>query len=118
MFEKYYSPDQLDYLEKRKEQVGEEAIQAAQTAWAELFTGFETAREQGADPASEDVQALAREAMGLIQQFTGGDSGVEGSLGNMVGENRESMYQMWGVSPDVGDFMGRAMAALQQADGD
>lgn len=33
MFEKYYTPEQLEYLEERKERVGEERIREVQAEW-------------------------------------------------------------------------------------
>lgn len=118
MFEDYYSTEQLQYLADRKTEVGEERIQAVQTEWTELFSGFETEMTEGAEPTSEGVQKLARRAAGLIAEFTGGDQGVAGSLGRMVGDNRESMYRMWGISPEVGEYMGKAMAALREGGGE
>ena len=38
-FEKYYTPEQLQYLEERRREIGEERIRAAEAEWAELIHG-------------------------------------------------------------------------------
>jgi len=82
-YEKYYTPEQLEQLEEHAGEVGEERIQAVQQEWTELFADYQAAMEEGCDPASDEVQALARKSAALIQEFTGGDEAIEASLGNM-----------------------------------
>jgi len=115
MHDKYYTPEQLEKLEERKETVGEERIQEVQAEWARLFERFGAEMEKGTAPTEEPVLEIARQAMSLIKEFTGGDAGIRQSLGTMVSENRESMYEHWGVDPKVGEYMGQAMAALHMA---
>ena len=110
-FEKYYSPEQLDYLKKRAEEVGPERIARAQEDWTELFAAFREARERGDDPTSQNVRELARRARELIEAFTGGDEGVRQSLGKMYAENPD-MPQKWGVEPELWSYVNAAQAAL------
>jgi hypothetical protein len=70
----------------------------------------------GSDPTAKLVQALARRWLDLIQEFTGGDGGIEQSL--------QTMYQQEGVEaasrgavvePEataMWEFMGRAIEKL------
>lgn len=110
MFEKYYTPEQLETLKQRRELVGEERIKQVETEWQQLIEQARAFMEKGADPASELVQILARRWQGLIDEFTGGNSGIEQSL--------NTMYQQEGVetaSRCVGDsalweYMGKAIA--------
>ncbi len=115
MYDKYYTPEQLEKLEQRRETVGEERIHEVKAEWARLFERFGAEMEKGTDPVDESVLEIARQATGLIQEFTGGDAGIQQSLGHMVSENRESMYAQWGVDPKVAEYMGQAMAALHLA---
>ena len=81
--DKYYTPEQLEYLERRRREVGEERIREAEAEWAELIAAVRAEMEAGTDPSTERVQALARRWMGLVEEFTGGDPGIERSVGNM-----------------------------------
>lgn len=110
--EKYYTAEQLRYLEDRRRLVGEERISEAQREWADLFGRFAAALEGGTDPASESVLALARKARDLIAEFTGGDAGITASLARMQRDDPRSMYDRWGVEPEVAEYMGRAMKEL------
>jgi DNA-binding transcriptional MerR regulator len=118
-FEKYYSPDQLDYLRKRSTEVGAERMQGAQRDWQELFAAYGKAMAQGLDPASEEVQSLARKSAALIEEFTGGDEGIRESLSAMYrAEGAENVLQHQDVQmePGVWEYMGRASAALRKSE--
>lgn len=82
-FERYYTPEQLEGLGRRREEVGEERIRAAEAEWAELMEQVRREMAAGTDPSSERVQRLARRWMELVNEFTGGDPGITRSVGNM-----------------------------------
>lgn len=73
--------------------------------------------EAAIDPAGEPVQALARKAKSLIEEFTGGDPGIQRSLNNMYRDDSDAMYARWGVDAGVAEYMGKAMAALSPKEG-
>ena len=81
--EKYYTPEQLEYLEGRRREFGDEKIRAFEEEWRTLIEAVKTEMEAGTDPSDERVQRLARRWMELVGAFTGGDPGVARSLGNM-----------------------------------
>jgi DNA-binding transcriptional MerR regulator len=81
--EKYYTPEQREQLERRRQEVGEERIREVQAEWPELMQKVNAEMEAGTDPADERVQELARRWMGLVREFTGGDAGIHRSLSNM-----------------------------------
>ena len=116
MFEKYYTPDQLEYLRKRGETVGAERIQQVQKEWNELFAGFRAAMEKGLPPDSPDVEVLARKSKGLIAEFTGGDPGIESSLRNLFrGEGVEAINRHGQqVDQELWEYMGRARQAVEK----
>ena len=115
-YEKYYTPEQLEQLEEHAGEVGEERIQAVEQEWTELFAAYQAAMEEGSDPASDEVQALARKSAALIQEFTGGDETITASLGNMYkaegGEGISSSHGM-NTSPELWEYMGKAGAVLR-----
>ena len=119
MFEKYYTKEQLEQLEQRRAEVGEDRIAQVQVEWTEVFAGFEELHQRGADPACDEALELARRAQGLIDEFTGGNAGITPSLGRLYeGEGgRPKVLAKYGmnVSPEASAFMSRAMEALRSA---
>ena len=112
-YEKYYTPEQL---EEHAGEVGEERIQAVQQEWTELFAAYQASMEKGCEPASDEVQALARKSAALIQEFTGGDEAIAASLGNMYktegGDGISSSHGM-NTSPELWEYMDKAGAVLR-----
>ena len=83
MIERYYTPEQLQQLEQRREELGDDGIKAVEQEWAELYARLTELREAGVDPAADEPQALGRRAGELIGRFTGGDPGIAASLQRM-----------------------------------
>lgn len=109
--EKYYTPEQREQLERRRDEVGEERIREVQAEWPELMRQVRVEMEAGTDPADERVQELARRWMDLVEEFTGGDSGILRSVTNMwqqeetlMGTDTANMREMIG-------YISRANAA-------
>jgi DNA-binding transcriptional MerR regulator len=115
-YEKYYTPEQLEQLAVRREAVGEARIQQVQEEWQELFAAYEKAMAAGLDPASEEVEPLARKSAALIGEFTGGDPGIAASLGNLYrseGPEKVMSSHGMGMAPGLWEYMGKARAALE-----
>ena len=114
--ERYYTPEQLEYLEQRRREFGEERIRAAEEEWPELIEQVRAEMEAGTDPADERVQLLTRRWIELIQEFTGGDPGIERSLGNMW-RQEESIHGMeTGPMRELGEYVSRALAASERSE--
>lgn len=111
MFEKYYTPEQLKQLEKRRQEVGEERIRQAEREWRDLFADLQTEMEKGSHPSSKPVQRLMKKYRSLIEEFTGGDPGIHQSLSRMYRrEGRGKVLGRHGFNVDEGlwDFIGKA----------
>ncbi len=78
--ERYYTPEQLEQLDRRAEALGEEGMQRAQDDWAALIAEVDAERSAGTDPADPRLDPLVERWTGLIEQFTGGDPGIRSSL--------------------------------------
>lgn len=115
MVESYYTPEQLAALKRRGAEVGAARIRQVEADWPELMAQVRAELDNGTDPADERVQALARRWMGLIQEFTGGNVGIE-----------QSLRQMWQQEPvihgvetaplrDLGEYIGKALAVSKQS---
>ncbi len=110
MIEKHFSPEQLEALKKREAALGPEAIRGAQEEWPRLIAAVREAMEKGTDPASDQVQALAKRWKGLIQAFSGGDSTIEASLSGMYKAEPDKAAQQ-GLDPELFRYIGAAMKA-------
>lgn len=83
---KYYTPQQMEWLARRAEEVGPERVRQSSFEWQDLFAAFERAMDEGLDPACDQVQALGKQALALVEEFTGGDAGIRASLARLYKE--------------------------------
>ena len=67
--------------------------------------------EKGTDPTSPEVLELAGRWKELVEAFTGGDKGIERSLGTMFREEPD-MARQQGFDPALFGYIGAAMNAL------
>lgn len=108
MFEKYYTPEQLEKLKKQGEVVGEDAIRDAEAAWQQLFADTRVEMDKGTDPKDPVVAPLAARMRALIEAFTGGDQGIERSLGNMY-QSEPGAAARFGIDTEACVFLQRAL---------
>jgi DNA-binding transcriptional MerR regulator len=110
MFEKYYTPEQLETLKQHRESLGEERIQQVELEWQTLIEQARTEMEKGSDPTSSPVQTLARRWRALIDEFTGGNPGIEQSLNNMYQQEGVEAASRGAGDSALWEYMGRALA--------
>ena len=108
MFEKYYTPEQLEYLKQRADLVGEARMKEVATEWPRLMGEVRAEMDRGTEPTDSRVQELARRWNALIEEFTGGDAGIRHSLSNLY--QGESAVQGMNV-----DEMGPLVQYLSRA---
>jgi len=116
MIENYYTAEQMEYLKKRREEVGEERMRQAPADWAELIAQVRAEMEKGTDPTTPHVQSLARRWLALINEFTGGDPGISKSLGRVWNEQGDNIVAQHGTEYDprgVSEYIGQAIAAVK-----
>jgi MerR family transcriptional regulator, thiopeptide resistance regulator len=111
MVEKYYTPEQLQQLEQRRQQFGEEKIQQVQQEWADLYARLRELREAGVDPSEPEPQELGKRAGELIEMFTGGDPGIRASLQRMYEQEGPEKASRGMGSPEDFEYMNRIRAA-------
>jgi DNA-binding transcriptional MerR regulator len=93
MIEKYYTPEQLKYLEERRVTGGpemEEATQKGPQMWADLFADVKAAMDAGVPPEDPKAQELAKRWLALVTMVTGGDPSIYNSLRSMY-ENEDNV---------------------------
>jgi hypothetical protein len=116
MLENYYTAEQLEYLKKRRELVGEERLKQVPGEWAALIVEVRAEMEKGTDPLSPPVKALAQRWLALINEFTGGDAGIERSVGRLWSEQRDKLVERHGAEYDtrgLSAYVGQAIAAVK-----
>ena len=111
MIEKHYTPEQLEQLKQRKEQVGDARIKEVEAEWPRLMAEVQAAMDAGTDPADPKVQDMARRWVGLVNEFTGGDPGIFRSLGNMYQKEDHVAGMDVSAMRPMFDYIGNAMAA-------
>jgi DNA-binding transcriptional MerR regulator len=109
--ERYYTPEQLEALGRRADALGEEGMQRAQEEWAALIAEVEAERVAGTDPADPRLDPLVERWTGLIEQFTGGDPGIRGSLQRMYDSEGPEQASRGAVGAETMAYAGQAMAA-------
>ncbi|WP_426755339.1 TipAS antibiotic-recognition domain-containing protein [Myxococcus sp. Y35] len=111
MFEKYYTPEQLQQLKARREALGEDAIRQVEAEWPQLIARVRAEMDKGTDPTCEPVRSLALRWRELLKAFTGGDPGIEGALTAMH-QQEPGVASKHGVDPRLFAYIGKAMARL------
>ena len=113
MIENYYTPEQLETLKKRKEELGEAGMKQGQEAWAQLYADFTAEMENGTDPADPKVQALVARQRELINAFTGGDAGIEQSLNRLWKEQGDKLSAQHGYDPKLMEYVAKVNQAAK-----
>jgi DNA-binding transcriptional MerR regulator len=111
MTDRSYTPDQREALARRRDALGPEGMRAAERAWADVIADAEAERAAATDPSDPRMQAVAGRWRDLIEQFTGGDPGIRASLGRMYREQGVEQASRGAVSPELMEYVGRALAA-------
>ncbi|MET0397837.1 MAG: MerR family transcriptional regulator [Longimicrobiaceae bacterium] len=114
MYERYYTPEQLEELKRRRETVGEARIREVEAEWPRLIAEVRAEMQAGTDPADPRVQELARRWMGLVREFTGGDPEIARAAKRLNEEQHQELREQHGdamPTPDVMEYIGRGMAA-------
>lgn len=111
MYEKYYTPEQLEYLKSREASYTKEKQREVEQAWAAVFADINKAYQQGLSVDSPEVIRIGAIANGLIHEFTGDRRDVKESLQNMYKDDGAATLMQHGVDidQDAFDFLKKAM---------
>jgi DNA-binding transcriptional MerR regulator len=113
MMEQHYTPEQLETLRGRAQELGAERIHTVEEVeWPTLIEQVRAALDSGQDPASPPVQQLAQRWMALVREFSGGDPGIERASMGFLREMHDSGDPR--IDPRMSEYMayiGKAMAS-------
>ena len=111
MYERYYTPEQLQELEQRRQAIGDEAIREVEREWAEIFATLRAEMDAGTDPADPKLRPLAERGQELVAMFTGGDPGITQALKQMWEHEDPEKVSHGMVDAEVMAYYGRIQAA-------
>ena len=111
MRERYYTPEQLDQLDQRRQALGEDAIKDVEREWGEIFATLKQEMESGTDPADPRLRPIGDRSRELIEMFTGGDPGIQASLKRMYETEGSEKASRGMADPAVFEYLARVNAA-------
>jgi len=111
MYERYYTPEQRQELEQRRQAIGDEAIREVEREWAEIFATLRAEMDAGTDPADPKLRPLAERGQELVAMFTGGDPGITQALKQMWEHEDPEKVSHGMVDAEVMAYYGRVQAA-------
>ena len=109
MSEKYFTPEQQEWMKARGEVVGEARIREVEAEWPTLIAEVRQEMEKGTPPDDPRVQALAARWGSLVREFTNGNLGIAKSVATMY-TNEPSLRQRTGLDSVIMEYISRAGA--------
>ena len=109
--ERYYTPEQLEGIERRRLALGEDGMAKAQRDWADLIAAVKAERVAGTDPADPRLKPLVDRWNALIEAFTGGDPGTRASLQRLYEENDPQEISRGAMNAETMAYAQRALQA-------
>ena len=113
MRERYYTPEQLDQLEQRRQTLGDDAIEDVEREWAEIFATLRAEMDKGTDPADPKLRPIGERSRELLLMFTGGDPGIETSLKRMYETEGPEKASRGMADPAVFEYLAKVRAAAR-----
>jgi MerR family transcriptional regulator, thiopeptide resistance regulator len=114
MRERYYTPEQLDQLEQRRQQLGEDAIKDVEREWGEIFATLKQEMDKGTDPADPKLQPIGERSKELLDMFTGGDPGIQAGLKRMYETEGPEKASRGMADPAVFEYLAQVRAAAHR----
>lgn len=114
MRERYYTPEQLDQLEQRRQALGEDAIKDVEREWAAIFATLKQEMDKGTDPADPKLQPIGERSKELLDMFTGGDPGIQASLKRMYETEGPEKASRGMADPAVFEYLAQVRAAAHR----
>lgn len=99
MVERHYTPEQLDWLAQRSEEVGEDRIKQVEAEWTRLIDEVAAAIDAGIPANDPRAGTLAERWMGLVAEFSGGDRGIESAVQRVWDEDGDRLIEQHGLNP-------------------
>ena len=105
----YFTPDQLEFLDKRRDEIGDDRIHEVEQEWTELIDEVRTEMEKGTDPSDHVAQKLAQRWQSLLKEFTGGNPWIQKSLNMMYQKEDPEEFSHGAFDRTVMDYIVKAV---------
>ena len=112
MSEQHFTPEQQEFIRRRREIVGEDRIRRVeQHEWPTLIAEVKTEMDKGTEPSNPRVRDLAKRWKSLVEEFTGGNSGVAEGVRRQYVEPGPNPAERHGMplTREMFEYIGRAM---------
>lgn len=106
------TPEQIAELQERRQKLGDAAIKAVEAEWPQLIAKVKAEMEKGTPVTDPRVQEMARRWKELVEQFTGGNKGIEKAVGQRYRDDPE-LRARTGIDGGVFGYVGQAWAAAK-----
>ena len=113
MHQRYYTPEQLAQLERRRQALGDDAIREVEREWGEIFATLRAEMDKGTDPADPRLRPVGVRAHELLEMFTGGDPGIQDSLKRMWENEAPEKVSRGMADAAVVEYLARVRAAAR-----
>jgi DNA-binding transcriptional MerR regulator len=112
MMDRYYTPEQLEKLERHRKELGEEAQARYHRDWEELIATAQAHYEKGTDPSGPEMQEVARRWKELIELFTQGDPELLDSLKTMYQQEGPERASQGQLDAGLMQYVGEALRPI------
>ena len=117
MLETYFTPEQLENIRQRREELGEESMRQEEAKWAELIALVRAEMERGTDPGDAKVQALVQRWQRLMEESGLGDPAMKQAVKRLWEEQGDNLVAQYGPELDSRPIWGYIDKAIAVAKG-
>jgi DNA-binding transcriptional MerR regulator len=114
--ERYFTPEQLALIKRRRDEAGDELLRERQEDWAHLIADIRAKMEAGVDVNDAKVQLLAERWLEMVDETTAGDPQMAHSIKRLWDELGDSLAAQHGSQYDprpVFGYITKAVEALK-----
>jgi DNA-binding transcriptional MerR regulator len=111
MFEKHFDKEQLEWLQQRRQEVGDDRIREVEQEWPRLIAEVQRHMQAGTDPTAPEMLVLARRWKELVDAFSQGRADIEQGVANVY-RHEPQARERTGLDMQIMSYVGKAMAAL------
>ncbi len=112
MSEQYLTPEQMAEVQERGRKLGDAAIKAVEAEWPQLIAKVKAEMEKGTPVSDPRVQEMARRWKELVEQFTGGNKGIEKAVAQHYRDDPE-LRARTGLDGQIFGYVQQAWAAAK-----
>ena len=97
---KYFTPEQMQKIQEKRDEAGREHLERGQEEWAELIALIRAEMDQGTDVSDPKVQSLARRWQDLVERSSLGDPAIRDAMKRLWEEQGDKLAAQFGEKYD------------------